>query len=142
MVDPLTAFWTKHYSFSAFPKSIRETSDNGFLIVADSIIFKINISGDSLWTKKLDNIICNGDDSFQKLSSGYVIVGNTSTSEPNDIHLITINETGSILMNKIYSNAGMAFAVQPTLDGGYIIAGSKANQVMLLKTDADGNTGE
>jgi hypothetical protein len=45
-------------------------------------------------------------------------------------------------LNKTFPNAGLAYAVQQTFDGGFIIAGSKGAKALLIKTDVNGDTGE
>jgi hypothetical protein len=142
MVDPWGTLFEKSYGLSGLPKSLRLTSDNGYLILIDSIILKVSSVGDSQWTKKLGSITCFGDDSFQKLSNGkYAIVGNTAPYEPCDIRFFVINQDGTIVIDKTYPN-GFASAVQQTLDGGYIIAGASGGQALLIKTDTNGDTGE
>jgi hypothetical protein len=134
--------WSKKYLIGT-TYSFRRTSDNGYLIISDSSITKTNYLGDSLWSKSIVGLNYYGDDSFQKIANNqFVLVGNGSTTEPNDIHLITIDESGVVQLHKIYSNAGIANGVQQTFDGGFIVTGQKNGNVMVFKTDGSGNTGQ
>ncbi|MDZ4794146.1 MAG: hypothetical protein SGI83_07695 [Bacteroidota bacterium] len=84
----------------------------------------------------------NGDESspsIQKTSDGGYIVAGSSTSSANgdvtgtlhgifgnqDIWIVKLNATGTIVWNKLLggNNAEVAYSVQQTTDGGYIVAG-------------------
>lgn len=87
----------------------------------------------------------------QTNDGGYIITGYTSTSPTNvhyDLYLIKTDVNGHKLWDKKYggSQREKGFAVQPTTDGGYIVAGSTYSygagsfDVYLVKTDANGDS--
>lgn len=80
---------------------------------------------------------------------GYIITGYTTSLGAGgaDLYLLKTDAVGNKLWQKTFGGSGDDYgaAVQPTEDGGYIIAGSTNSpgaadvDVLLLKTDAVGN---
>ncbi len=77
--------------------------------------------------------------------AGYTV--SFSTGWDTDIFLIKTDADGNIIWAKTYggTNDDMAFSVQQTSDGGYIVAGMTSSfgagyrDIFLIKTDANGN---
>jgi hypothetical protein len=85
----------------------------------------------------------------QTSDKGYILSGFTkSYSTGNDFYLIKTDSLANVTWSKIYSGdvSDQAFAMQPTTDGGYILAGYTTsfgvlyNDACLLKIDANGDT--
>ncbi|HXC03435.1 MAG TPA: hypothetical protein VNZ86_01710 [Bacteroidia bacterium] len=85
-----------------------------------------------------------------KSDSGLVICGYTDSygNGGYDVYLIKTDSAGTMLWSKTYggSNWDLGYMVQPTADGGFIIAGGTYSygagdeDVYLIKTDALGDT--
>ncbi|MBN2380120.1 hypothetical protein JXM67_10015 [candidate division WOR-3 bacterium] len=71
----------------------------------------------------------------QEISEGgYIVSGWTEIDENDDIWLLKFNEDGDTVWTKTFGN-GLAYYVQQTSDGGYILTGKPHT---LLKTDPNG----
>jgi hypothetical protein len=90
-----------------------------------------------------------GNSVQQTSDGGYIIAGSTNTSTPNysDFYLIKTDSTGITLWTKTFGgvNWDVAYSVQQTVDGGYMIAGGYhldlgAGDIFLIKTDSAGDT--
>jgi hypothetical protein len=107
---------------------------------------------DTLWTKTYGGFSWDGAYSVQQTAdSGYIIAGDTESfgAEAGDVYLIKTDAAGDTLWSRIYGGARYDCArsiVQTFPDSGYIIAGTahsygrRYGDILLLKTDADGDT--
>jgi uncharacterized protein YuzE len=85
----------------------------------------------------------------QTSDGGYIVVGTTQSFGAGnwDVFLIKTNAFGNLQWAKTYGGAGndLAYSVQQTSDGGYIVAGytysfgAGNDDAILIKTDANGN---
>jgi hypothetical protein len=92
----------------------------------------------------------NGNYVKQTNEGGYIIAAGTSSYSIgySDIYLIKSDSVGNILWKKTYGATGPdgVGALALTSDGGYLLAGSTSsfgaggNDVLLLKTDGNGDT--
>lgn len=126
--------WTKVYGYSGdsdeWGYSGCQTTDKGYIIVGtmgDFYLIKTDSLGDSLWTRTYGGSL--GDDGYsvyQTTDCGYIIGGVTKISASNEaVYLVRTDSLGDTLWTRTYGGADLdrAYAVQQTLDGGYIVAG-------------------
>jgi len=117
----------------------------------DMVVIKTDAEGNKLWGKsygvgsgnmEIAYDICAVDE------GGYIMVGGTDGyGDPNDLWAIRIDEDGEQLWEGTYGddNQEYGFDVMQTADGGFIFTGSSnssgagADDVYIVKTDADGN---
>jgi hypothetical protein len=144
-------------------RSIRQTSDGGFIIAGnidhasagtgwDILAIKTNATGDIVWTKSYGGAGYDAGTSVEQTTDGgYIIAGLTSGFGAGsfDGYLVKTNAAGDILWTKVYGGTGndQAQSIGQTTDGGYVIAGNTSSfgagsgDSYLLKTDANGATG-
>jgi hypothetical protein len=138
-------------------RCVRQTSDNGFVLVGDSTSFsdppafdifviKTDAEGNKVWEKTI-----GGPDSdwagciLQSVDQGYVILGSTESYGAGsfDMWLIKIGPEGDKEWDRTFGGQGWdeGRSVCSTRDGGYIVAGvGESGKIMLLfKTDSKGN---
>jgi predicted secreted protein len=154
----LDTIWTKEYGGAGedYGVSIQPTLDGNYIIAGITSSFgasgknvwivKIDSSGDTLWTKVYGNnledvgygVSCTSD-------SGYIVAGyinGTGQWTAGDLWLLKTDANGDTLWAKVYGTGGEDYGwdVYETPDGGYVVAGRRANDMWLLRTDASGDT--
>jgi hypothetical protein len=155
--------WTRTFGGDDFDSghSIRQTSDEGYIIVGsthsfgspsdDAYMIKTDSVGVTIWARGYGS----DDDDYGRAvretsDGGYVFVGNTNSfgAGSSDIYLVKTDSLGNPQWFKTYGNTGTDRGndVQQTQDGGYIIAGdiflsgSGGRDAYLVKTNSDGDT--
>jgi uncharacterized delta-60 repeat protein len=119
--------------------AVQETSDGGYVVTgytysfgageSDYWILKLTSEGDVEWQFTYGGI---GDDAayaIQETSDGgYIVAGYTHFfgASTSDTWILKLTSEGDIEWQHIYGGTGddVAYAVQETSDGGYIVAGS------------------
>jgi hypothetical protein len=146
-----------------FANVILPTPDGGYMIAGhtdshdgditsiagerDVWIVKLNSSGAIQWQKTIGGDKSDYAYSFQSTSDGYILAGYTYSNNGDvfgnhgdaDAWIVKIDNNGTIQWQKTLggSNEEIARSIQPTPDGGYIVAGSaKSNN-----GDVSGNHG-
>lgn len=155
--------WTRTYGGKNhdWGEAVVQTSDSGFLVVGgtksfgsggtDVWLIRTNSSGDTLWTRTFGG---KGDDwadeVTQTADGGFIIPGWTN-STPNgdfDALLIKYDASGNIVWSRTYggSRNDAAKSVQPTGDGGFLVAGltmsfgAGSSDVWIIRTNQSGDT--
>jgi len=154
--------WTRTYGGYSYDigNSVQQTADGGFIIAgvtnsfgageSNVYLIKTDTSGDTLWTK----IYGSADDEEgysvqQTTDGGYIITGDIFflSLETRDVFLFKTDSSGDILWARTYGgvNNDWGKSVQQTVDGGYVIAGTKGfgfgnKDVYLIRTDSSGDT--
>jgi len=140
--------------------SVQQTSDGGYIVAgetsssgagsADFWILKLNSNGDIVWQKTYGG---SNDDiarSIQQTSDGgYIVAGETSSSGAAfiDIWIIKLTPNGDIDWQKTFGGANddVAYSIQQTSDGGYIVAGQSSSlgnplgDIWILKLASNGD---
>lgn len=145
--------WQKCFggAFYEGTQSFQQTTDGGFIIAggsnssdgdvtanygnADYWIIKLDTAGSIVWQKNFGGSDYEGAYSVQQTSDGgYIIAGNSSSTNGditvnhgnNDIWIIKLNSSGSLLWQKSFGGSAddYAYSIKQTSDGGYIVAGS------------------
>ncbi len=162
--------WSNTFGGQAtdWARSVRQTNDGGYIITGatesfgagnfDIYLVKTDAAGKEIWSKTFGG---SGYDQAEAVhqtdDGGYLIAGtlfitSNGTSDGRshtDIYLIKTDAGGNELWSKTYGGQYRDYAgdMQPTTDGGYIIAGTTGttskgdpgNDVYLVKIDAEGN---
>jgi hypothetical protein len=153
--------WAKTYggTYSDYAYSVQQTSDGGYIVAGvtlsfgtggpDIFLIKTDANGNIVWAKTYRGTGWNEAYSVQQTSDGGYIVagGKWSFGAGYDALLVKTDANGNIQWAKTYGGTDydIAFSVQQTSDGGYIVEGvtlslgAGGGDVFLIKTDADGN---
>ncbi len=155
--------WTRAYggTDSDYGNSVQQTTDGGYVIggatdsfcetYSDAWLIKTDSNGDTLWTRHYDGT--GGYEACQSIQQtedgGYILAGYTFYvgTQNRDVYLWKTDADGDTLWTRRYGGDGfdMAWSVDQTTDGGYIVAGYttsfiSSEEVWLLRTDANGDT--
>lgn len=145
-------------------RCVQQTTEGGFIIAGntysygagstDVYLIKTDAQGNETWSRTFGgHEVEKGRSVQQTEDGGYIIAGYTSSFGVGsyDFYLIKTDAQGHEIWSQTFGGiwADMAYSVQQTNDGGYIIAGIKYyNSMMvmppdcdfyLVKTDQDGN---
>ena len=162
-LSPTITGWTKTYGGTGNEDAyaVQQTTDGGYIVAgltfsfgagdADAYLIKTDANGNTLWTKTFGGTGYDTANAVrQTADGGYIVAGYTQSfgAGNGDVYLIKTDANGNTLWTKTFGGTGwdLAYAVQQTTDGGYIVAGltlsfgAGASDVYLIKTDANGNT--
>ena len=157
---PSTTYWAKTYGGANddVAYSIHQTSDGGFIVAGGTHSFT-TVNGD-VWVLKLD---ANGNIQWQKTyggngvdvarsiqqtsDGGFIVAGETSSFATNtDVWILKLDANGNISWQKTYggNEVDVAYSIQQTSDGGFIVAGETSSfgsgykDIWILKLNASG----
>jgi hypothetical protein len=154
--------WAKTYGVTDddLAYSVQQTSDGGYIVAGstwsfgtddwDIFLIKTDANGNIQWAKTYGGTDYDWAYSVQQTSDGgYIVAGFTDSFGAGweDIFLIKTDANGNVMWAKTYgiTDDDLAYSVQQTSDGGYIVAGSTYSfgagglDIFLIKTDANGN---
>lgn len=147
-----------------YSDSVQQTSDGGYIIAGmtasygvaytDVCLIKTDPNGNIQWKKKFGGISSDAGHSVQQTSDGgYIIAGSTSSFGAgwSDVYLVKTDPNGNKQWQNTFggSDYDMAYSVQQTSDGGYIVSGLagainsspiRGADVYIIKTDPNGNS--
>lgn len=151
---------TIHIDSSAAVWCVKQTSDDGFIMVGEiwpgawgsgdvqNCLLKTDEEGEVVWMKTYTEGFA-GIAQFvqQTFDQGFIVTGGTSldSSAGTDVYLMKTDASGNTQWIKKYA-AGRGYSVQQTSDGGYIVSGfvtdtiNDGSSMYLIKTDANGDT--
>jgi len=153
--------WYRTYGGTAsdYAYSVQQTFEGGYIIAGTSGSFgnyrqiyavKTDANGDTLWTRTYGGSDIDDGYSVQQTSDGgYIFAGATQSFGAGnyDVWLVKTDANGDTLWTRTYggSQRDVAWCVQQTSDGGYIIAGDTWHStydgdVYLVRTDANGDS--
>jgi hypothetical protein len=153
-LDDITGdtLWTRAYGMEWHDRGyyIEQTSDAGYIIIgsrwipgqeersSDVWLLKTDSLGDTIWTRTYGGSQdWRHEEGFfvtQTIDGGYIFAYGIMDK---GYSLVKTDSTGNIAWQKFYSKLGIG-SLQETSDGGYIITGSKSNDLLLLKIDCHG----
>ena len=138
---------------------IQQASDGGFIVAGETSSFgvvnpdvwvlKLDVNGSIQWQKSYGGIGFDIGRSIQQTSDGgYIVAGETSSfGTDTDVWILKLNADGTVQWQNRYGGNGVdvAYSVQQTSDGGYIVAGemtpagATAADAFVLKLKSDGS---
>ena len=156
--------WQKEYGKGEI-YSIQQTIDGGYILVGntydDILIVKLDMYGNVKWQKVIEDSSYSSSYSVQQTKDGYILAGYVSINRGYDVnyetyrydrdaYIIKLDEEGNIQWQKTYGSSiknifgnypdEIAYSIQQTNDGGYIVAGDTGFfDIWILKLDEEGN---
>jgi hypothetical protein len=121
-----------------------QSSDGGYAALYDdtsSYLVKTDGSGNQVWVARFD---FEGESVLETGDSGFVVVGEVYelNGQDYDVGLVKLSRSRGRIWAHSYARLDDQYgrSLQPTADGGYVIAGFDWAQfrLLLVKTDADG----
>ncbi len=154
--------WQKTFGGSDYDeaRAITPTKDGGFIVAgftssfgngySDIYLIKIDKNGNKIWQKTFGGSYNNEAEAITPTKDGgFIVAGHTDSfgNGGNDVYLIKIDKNGNKIWQKTFggSDWDRAYAITPTKDGGFIVAGytssfgNGGNDVYLIKIDKNGN---
>lgn len=155
--------WTRTYGGSNDDRvySVKQTSEGGYILAGETESFgalqyniylvRTDSIGDTLWTSVIGDTGVDRAFSMQiTADGGFILAGCTNSfgAGLDDFYLVKTNSAGDTLWTRTYGGSAMdvAWSVQQTLDGGYIVAGytesfgAGSADLYVVKTDSNGDT--
>ena len=147
--------WSRTYgNVTSEGYSVQQTSDGGYIVTGytpgggsgyDICLVKADSAGNEMW---FQTYMGNGGEGVLQIADGgYIIIGSSGYElVDHDVCLINVDVNGNEVWRRTYggNNRDEGYSIQPTQDGGYIIAGSTESygagysDVYLIKTDNNG----
>lgn len=148
-----------------YPKSIRTTTDGGFIVAGVASVFgtngtsneafiaKTDALGDTTWVRSFGEL--SSDAAYevrQTADGGYVLVGSVG-GWPNynqRLYVVKLDANGNLVWEKKHTSGAqqwVGYSIQQTLDGGYIATGNNYDStagpnfysMLFVKMDANGD---
>lgn len=152
--------WTKIIGDTNYDdaNTIKKLTDGGYIIGGqstngnkglDQYLIRLNVSGDTLWTKRFGTLGNDNIESLVLLSDGFVLTGNTSTPlTGDDGYLVKTDLNGTLIWSKTFGGSDQDdfHRVEKTTDGGFILSGTTSSygpanpNMWLLKTNSSGDS--
>lgn len=162
-----TITWEKSFGGSSddSAESIRQTTDGGYIIAGESEsidgdvtgnngykdywVVKVDSSGNLIWEKSFGGTWSDNTPMIQETTDGGVIVAGESSSNDGDVSgnnggssdywIIKLDINGNIIWQNCLggSSTDVAYSIEQTTDGGYIVAGKSSSS----DGDITGNNG-
>lgn len=146
--------WTRIISnLSGQIRSIKKTTDGGYIVTTGRLLIKLSSAGDLTWSR--DFYFGNKPQYFtsaiQTADGGYALTGGTENAGSGyyDVYLVKTNATGNMQWTKTYGSPKYEYgsSIEQTADGGFLLSGITTDtslgprgNVYLIKTDAGGDT--
>ncbi len=149
--------WEKKICINFNPSVIRQTPEGGYIMFGSMLLnhkapfaygglIKLNAQGDTVWCKFFANLRLVGlplspESMTLSSDSGFVMIGK-SGQNMNGAYIQKVSANGdSIWSHVIGGNTQvMGSSIQQSNDGGFILAGNNGGNMMMIKTDASGDS--
>ena len=157
--------WARTYGFSNSETAtdIRATSDGGFVLsgsigkyvtgvvlAAQALVVRLDANGNILWQRNYGGV---GGEAFSAIrptaDGGYIVAGYTTSFGSGDLDawVLKLDNAGNVTWQRAYggTSSDVANVVEPTPDGGYVVAGYTASygavnqDAWILKLAANGD---
>jgi hypothetical protein len=152
--------WMRTFEFAGYECgfSVQQTTDGGYIIVGYSVqdsfavyLVRTNREGYEIWSNVFGGTdFEEGVAVRQTTDHGYIVAGDTKSFGAGgiDVYLFKTNQQGDTQWSRTYggTNEDRSSSVQPTSDGGYVVAGYTRSfgaggaDVFLIKTNPQGDT--
>ncbi len=156
----LHAQWAKTYGGAAEDEAyvIQQTTDGGYIVAGstesfldesgDAWILKLDSAGGIEWQKKYGRTFAELAYSIQQTNDGGFVIAGAFPTFGWGIWVLKIDPEGEVEWQEYFKGgqyeAGVAYSIQQTIDGGYIVAGefryedTTDRDIWILKLASDG----
>jgi hypothetical protein len=154
--------WNKSFGNLGLDESysVRQTTDGGYIVAGtatppdagsrDVWLIRTDKAGKKVWSETFGGVHDDaGNSVLQTRDGGYVVTGFTYSYGAGgaDVWLLKVDASGKKVWDRTFGGTrdDDGYSVEPTSDGGLVIAGyttslvSPDENALLIKTDADGN---
>ena len=156
--------WEKTFGGSGEAYSIQQTKDGGYIVAGwtepfgaggrnrkwNVYIIKLDENGNKIWEKTFGGRSHAEAYSIQQTTDGgYIVAGWTYSlgAGEKNVYIVKLNKNGNKVWEKTFGgwSNDVAYSIQQTKDGGYIVAGwtesfgAGGRDVYIIKLDEDGN---
>ena len=151
--------WTRTYGSSSedVGYAVRQTADGGYIISGwtyrfgpqSPYVVRTNANGDTLWTRTfyISGVNRASLSVEQTTDGGFILGGYLHGFAVQYVELIKMDSLGAALWTKdfgAFGSVAIGRSVRQTIEGGYIIAGSKnvgvGSVIQLIKTNQNGDS--
>jgi hypothetical protein len=155
--------WCKFYGAEGIDlaASVRETNDNGFVIVGSSnsfsangdkdiYVIKTDQAGNTMWSRTYGGYDLDEGVSIELTASGYIVSGITKSfgAGGEDMYLLCLTSSGDIVWSRTYGGSGDDYmsGAKVTQDGGFFLVGTipekesitQSTNISVIRTDSLG----
>jgi hypothetical protein len=157
--------WQQFYAgaFQSSANEIRQTSDGGYVIAgttqdssnnSNGWVAKLDSNGNAQWQKRIAgscSAVAEADSARQTSDGGYIVSGGFDYSSNCNASVLAVrlDASGNVVWQRGYAvggHAGPNSSIQPTSDGGYILAAiagfqssaGTSEDAVLVKLDSNG----
>ena len=150
--------WNQTFGGSSVDEahSVQQTTDGGFIVAGvtrsfgagstDFWLIKTDTNGNEEWNQTFGGSSEDVAYSVQQTTDGgFIVAGETKSygAGSSDFWLVKTDANGNEEWNQTFGLVGsrydIAYSVQQTTDGGFIVAGRNEGDYWLIKTDTNGN---
>jgi hypothetical protein len=151
--------WSQVYSgaYGAQGRTVEQTTDGGYALFGLTpqygsgykamYLVKTDNAGSAQWTATHGTMLTEVGCARQTLDGGYILLGSAGSYGSEDLLLVKTSPSGWYQWDRVIGGPGMdrGFSLDLTFDGGYVLVGDTVpyggglEDVLLLKTDANGN---
>jgi len=147
--------WQRTYGGSSWDEafSVQQTFDGGYVVAGgtdsygagdtDFWVLKLDPTGDIVWQRTYGGSSWDRASSIQQTEDGgYIVAGSTTSfgAGDKDFWVLNLNSEGEITWQHTYGSDSkdVAYSIQQTSDGGYIVVGTGWHGGHILKIDPQG----
>jgi hypothetical protein len=134
--------WRREYAINNVPTSIIEVQSGDLYMSSDSLLWKFNELGDTLWTKVIGSNTSYTINDIAESTDGNIILSKSYSQDPGDSELYKIDSNGAVIWSQSIANHVIDQIVE-IQTGEIVTTGHNGNglvgmKLLVSKYDANG----